>query len=90
LETLCKIYGRNKKTENKKRNSTKNKKRKPAAQLGPCPGPNPAQNRNSPRPTPGISETVSQFLPYLADRWTPTVRFFFLQPKRTPETEPEE
>jgi hypothetical protein len=50
----------------------------------------PAQLRNSPRPTPGISETVSRFLPYLADRWTPTVRFFFLQPKRTPETEPEE
>jgi hypothetical protein len=47
LDAICKIYERIKKTENKKRNSTKkNKKRKPATQLGPCPGPNPAQNRN--------------------------------------------
>jgi hypothetical protein len=32
----------------RKETAQKNKKRKPAAQLGPCPGPNPAQNRNQP------------------------------------------
>jgi hypothetical protein len=73
LEYLCKSYERNKKTENKKRNSTKKKRKKGRGQptwADPGPKPTePAQERNRT----GIpSSSLS-----LAARWTPPVGFVF-------------
>jgi hypothetical protein len=72
LSSICKIYKEIKKPEKEKEEKKKKNKKRLRVPLGPDQKKEPAAHLVFP-------ETVSRFLPYLADRWTPTARFFFLQ-----------
>jgi hypothetical protein len=88
LDSICKIYKRNKKTEKEKKKRKKKKTLKGPGDL------NRPSFRN--QPTAQLDKSPNRYAALASPSLTSgshasgDVSVFFLQPKRTPETKPEE